>query len=85
MLGTGLAVAGGLAGGVLIDEMLHHRQSTGANPLEGLGPSVPDSPLPDAAVNNVEQRPVDFGDGADWGAGGGSIDAGDGSDDKGWD
>jgi hypothetical protein len=32
MLGTGLAVAGGVAGGMLLDEMLHHRQGIGPTP-----------------------------------------------------
>lgn len=84
MLGTGLAVAGGLAGGMLIGEMLHHRQSPGANPLGGLGPELIGSPQPDAAARDLEVRPVDFGNGGDWDAGSGSVDVGGGSDDGGW-
>ena len=83
LLGTGLAVAGGVAGGMLLDEMLHPRQGAGNSAANGLatGPiNLP--PADDAAARALEDRPVDFGNGGDWDAGGGSVDMGGGSDDS---
>ena len=83
LLGTGLAVAGGLAGGMLLDEMLHPRQGAGNNVANGLVPGPIDRPpADDAAARALEDRPVDFGNGDDWDAGGGSVDMGGGSDDS---
>ena len=83
MLGTGLAVAGGLAGGMLLDEMLHPRQGVGSSAAEPLMPGpVKRPPADDAAERALEDRPVDFGNGDDWDAGGGSVDMGGGTDDS---
>ncbi len=84
MLGTGMAVAGGVAGGMLLGEMLHDRG--------GAGTTLPDRLMPDAnpltsndAAIELENRPVDLGNGGDWDAGG-SADLGGGSDGGGgWD
>lgn len=83
MLGTGLAVAGGVAGGMMLGEMLHNRQGGGAGSLDRVMPTGGES-VPTAA-NDLENRPVDFGNGGDWDTGG-SADAGGGSDvGGGWD
>lgn len=83
LLGTGLAVAGGLAGGMLLDEMLHPRQGAGSSAANGLVPGPIDLPPDDgAAARALEDRPMDFGNGDDWDAGGGSVDMGGGSDDS---
>jgi hypothetical protein len=85
LLGTGMAVAGGVAGGMLLDELLHHRNgpgnSTGGDAFGSGGAAAP--PGNDAATE-LEARPVDFGNGNDWDAGGGSVDMG-GGDGAGWD
>ena len=85
LLGTGLAVAGGVAGGMLLDEMLHHRQAGNSTALDRLGPGASAPFGGDDAANELETRPVDFGNGGDWDSGG-SSDAGGGSDGGGgWD
>ena len=82
-MGTGLAVAGGLAGGVLLDQMLHARQGAANNVASGLAPgSIDQPPANDAAARALEDRPVDFGNGDDWDASGGSVDMGGSSDDS---
>jgi len=84
LLKTGLAVAGGVAAGMMVDEMLHHRQGAGTDQLSGLQRGVGLPPVDDAA-NELEQRNVDFGNGNDWDAGGAGVDqGGGGSDDGGW-
>jgi hypothetical protein len=77
LLGTGLAVAGGVAGGMLLDEMLHRRSEGGAfNP--GIG-GFDDSSGSDSAARQLEDRPIDFGSGNDWDSGGGGgVDMGGG-------
>lgn len=94
MLRTGMAVAGGVAGGILIDQMLNHHanaaglsQNGGNNDL-GLGPTM--APQGNDASTELETRQVDFGNGGDdWGGGGGDggIDLGgsDGGGGGGWD
>jgi hypothetical protein len=85
LLKTGLAVAGGVAAGMMVDEMLHHRQGTGTDQLSGLQHGIFDLPPTDDAANELEQRNVDFGSGNDWDAGGAGVDlGGGGSDDGGW-
>ncbi|MEO7335872.1 MAG: hypothetical protein ABIV63_04740, partial [Caldimonas sp.] len=89
MLGTGLAVAGGVAGGMMLDRMLHHGDTPGAaapsnGAANGLEPGIFDTPQDDGAARQLEERPVDFGRGGDWDAGGGSADVG-GFDDGGGD
>jgi hypothetical protein len=73
LLGTGLAVAGGVAGGMLLDEMLHHRDGSSGNAGGG-------GLIPDASASELENRSIDFGSGNDWdsGGGGGGIDLGGG-------
>jgi hypothetical protein len=88
MLGTGMAVAGGVAGGMLLDQMLHRNQggNAAAAPAgnDGLVPGIFDTGGADAAANELESRPVDFGSGDDWGSDAGSIDVGSGSDGGDW-
>ena len=88
---TGAAVAGGVAAGMLADELLHRRDSSGSavagnDPLAGLqNPMF--GPGTDSAANELENRDVDFGNGGDWdaGAGGSDIDTGSsGGSDDGW-
>jgi len=83
LLGTGLAVAGGVAAGMLVDEMLHRRQgtTTGTDQLSSLQHGMFEAPPTDSAATELENRDIDFGNGADWDSGGGSG----GSDDGGWD
>ena len=84
LLRTGLAVAGGVAAGMMVDEMLHHRQGAGTDQLSGLQRGV-DLPPTDDVANELEQRNVDFGNGNDWDAGSAGVDlGGGGSDDGGW-
>ena len=84
LLGTGLAVAGGVAGGMLLGEMLHNHAGSSGTPLDRAGPGA--TPLAaNEAANELENRPVDFGNGGDWDAGG-APDLGGGSDSGGgWD
>ena len=94
LMGVGLAAAGGVAAGMLAEKLLHGGHDSGSNAGlaqgSGLGsPGSPGSPgmFDDAPVNNaaareLEQRPVDFGNGDGWG--GDNADAG-GGDDQGGD
>ena len=83
LLGTGLALAGGLAGGMLLDEVLHPRQGAGTSAANSLTPGPIDRPpADDSAARALEDRPVDLGNGDDWDAGGGSVDMGGGTDDS---
>ena len=82
MLGTGLAAAGGVAGGMLLGEMLHRHQGQdgGVSNLGGLAPGGYDAGS-DTAATELENRSVDFGSGGnDWDSGGGSADFGGGGD-----
>ena len=84
LLGTGLAVAGGVAGGMLLDEALrHHGDGAGNAGLGGGGAGF----IPDANASELENRSIDFGNGNDWDSGGGGgIDLGGGdSGGGGWD
>ena len=84
LLGTGVAVAGGIAGGMLIDQMLHRHSDNagsagGAGPGNALEPGSFDPGRGGAGGNALEDRPVDFGSGGDdWSSGDGSIDVGGG-------
>ncbi len=88
MLGTGLAVAGGVAAGMLADELLHRRHDAAGGNLSGLGPTSLEPIEGGSAASDLEARPVDFGNGADWGADTGAADAGSfdggGGSDGGW-
>lgn len=96
LLRTGLAVGAGVAGGMLLDRMLHQdANAAGVNQLPAagaaggfgnLGGADPDAynPAADQATRDLENRPVDFGNGGDdWGSGGdsGSFDSGSGGSD----
>ncbi len=88
LLRTGLAVAGGVAGGMLIDQMLNHHANAagvGHNPNDlGLGPTM--APQSNDASTELETRQVDFGNGNDWGGGGGGdIDTGSSDSGGSWD
>ena len=88
LLKTGLAVGAGVAGGMLIDEMLHRRSDGSNNTAGTLGGFDPNgyNPAADSAARELENRPIDFGQGDDWDSGGGSVDSGGGSDGGGgWD
>ncbi len=87
MLGTGLAVAGGVAGGMLLDRALRGNEANAATPggFTGGGDSYAGNP----AAQELQDRQVDFGNGNDWdsGGGGGGVDLGGGGDSGGgsWD
>jgi hypothetical protein len=80
-LGTAAALAGGVAGGVLLDEFLHRNDGNrGGSGLLG------DAHAADPSGQELENRSVDFGNGNDWGSGGGSgggVDFGGGGGDSG--
>jgi uncharacterized membrane protein YgcG len=93
LLGTGLAVAGGVAAGMLAEKLIDGRRD------ESYGPSVIPAPFNDGGASAaaedqraLEERPVDFGQGGSddggWGGGGGGggFDDGGGSSggDGGW-
>ena len=80
MLGTGMAVAGGVAGGMLLNEVLNRRSDNpagnAAQPAnDGLVPGSFDTGADGGAANELQSRPVDFGSGGgDWGGDAGSTD-----------
>ncbi len=89
LMGVGLAAAGGAAAGMLAERMLErgregHNNDAFAGNTAGYADPVAG---PDDAARALEDRPVDFGNGNDWDAGG-SVDLGGGSDggssDGGW-
>ena len=97
LMGVGLGVAGGVAAGMLAEKLLHggdHGNSNAgsnygqSNPAAGGGSGFFDDAAPanyNPAAQELEQRPVDFGNGDGWGggdAGGGG--GGDGGGDGGW-
>lgn len=82
MMRTGAAVAGGLAAGVLLDQMMH-RGGNDANAATGAADSSNfDASQSAGASADLENRAVDFGTGNDWDSG--SVDVGGGSSDDGW-
>ena len=84
MMGVGLGVAGGVAAGMLAEKMLHGGSGSPSNAglaqNSGLGsPGMfDDAPANNPAARELEQRPVDFGNGDGWG--GDNADAGGGDD-----
>lgn len=85
LLKTGLAVAGGVAAGMMVDEMLHRRPAAGTDQFSGVQRGISDVPPTDDAAIELERRNVDFGSGNDWDAGSSGADpGGSGSDDGGW-
>ena len=83
LMGVGLAAAGGVAAGMLADEMLHrHRDGNNVVDNGGVQPGFFDSPS--SGGSDLAERPIDFGTGgSDWDAG--SSDVGGGSDGGSWD
>ena len=78
LLRTGLAVGAGVAGGMMLDQALRGREAHAADGNLGAGAGAAGNdftPINDAG-NELEDRQVDFGNGGDWDAGGGSIDLG---------
>ena len=79
LMGIGLAAAGGVAAGMLAEKMLHGGHDPASNPSSGMGtganaPSLYDqAPIDNAAARELEQRPVDFGNGDGWGDDGGGA------------
>jgi hypothetical protein len=72
LLGTGLAAAGGVAGGMLLEKYLEGQHG---NPGGYVGPAPGSFDDGGAqAAGELENRPVDFGSGNDWGGGGGGAD-----------
>jgi hypothetical protein len=91
-LRTGMAVAGGVAAGMLLDEALHRggHEAGGAagaagaassGVASGMQPGFFDADASGQAATELEDRPIDFGNGGDWD--GGSSDSGS-SGDGGW-
>lgn len=92
LLRTGMAVGAGVAGGMLLDEALRgreggglgHAADAGSGSGAGAAPGGNDfSPINDAG-NDLENRQVDFGNGANWDDGGGSVDLGSGGSGDDW-
>jgi hypothetical protein len=83
MLGTGLAVAGGLAAGMLAERLFEGHHERG---LSGASMGGSDSPAAglsggglgrNEAADELENRSIDFGNGGDWGGDdGGGVDGG---------
>ena len=88
LLGTGLAVAGGVAAGMLAGKLFegHREQGSGSTfspGMRGLEPGMfDDASGGDVAARELEQRPIDIGSGDGWG--GGDADAGSAGDGGGW-
>jgi hypothetical protein len=94
MLGLGAAAAGGVAAGMLADELLHRRPDPHAVDQGNAGQAgFFDSPQGGGSASDLENRPIDFGTGgADWdsgstdvGGGGDGGGGGGGGDGGGWD
>jgi tetratricopeptide (TPR) repeat protein len=82
LLGTGLAVAGGVAAGMLAEKLLtEHNSASSAGGISGAVPGDLGDGGDVAAARELEDRPVDFGSGDDWDGGGSAG----GSSDGGWD
>lgn len=84
LLGTGLDVVGGVAAGMLVDEMLHRHQDGAMDHRSGLQNGLVDAPQQDSTAHELETRNVDFGTVGDWDSSDGdSVDAGAGGFDPG--
>jgi hypothetical protein len=82
-LRTGMAVAGGLAAGVLLDRMMHGNEAHASEASPQRVDAQPNSLGGPADDADFERRQIDFGSGANWDAGGAdSSDAG--GDGGGW-
>ena len=85
LMGMGVAAAGGVAAGMLAEKLLERgHESRGGDAFYDR--STDGSATYDADARALEDRSVDFGNGADWSDGGGSSDVGGGggSDDGSW-
>jgi hypothetical protein len=89
LLGTGMAVAGGVAAGMLAEKLLDGQHGSGSGLFgsarnDAGSPGFFDNSGQNEPARDLEDRPVDFGSGGDWGGDdGGSMDnSGGGSD--GW-
>ena len=88
LLGTGMAVAGGVAAGLLAEKLFEGHRDSGLGSTfstggRGLEPGFfDDRSAVDAAARELEQRPVYMGAGDGWG--GGDVDADSSSDGGGW-
>ena len=88
MWGTGMAVAGGVAAGMLAEKLFEaHRESSPGSAF--LSPSRASDPAPaddrfarDAAAEELQRRSIDMGSGDDWDAD--ANDRGAASADDGW-
>lgn len=87
LLGTGMAVAGGVAAGILAEKLFEGRRESGlgsnfSSGNRALEPGLfEDRSAGDAAARELEQRPVDIGAGDGWG---GDVDAGSSGGGEGW-
>ena len=90
MLGTGMAVAGGLAAGMLVSKLMSdHHDRGGQNAADGASSSglTPGAFDDDGAARDLEERPIDFGSGDGWDSAGSSDSGGGGGgsgSDDGW-
>jgi hypothetical protein len=84
LMGVGLGVAGGVAAGMLADELLHRNREGNVDHGGNAQPGFFDAPS-SGAGNDLADRPIDFGTGgSDWDSG--SVDVGGGGSDGGsWD
>jgi hypothetical protein len=89
LMGVGLAAAGGVAAGMLAEKLMHGGSGSASNTglAQGSGLASPgmfdDAQASNPAARELEQRPIDFGNGDGWGgdntdADGGSDQGGDG-------
>ncbi len=78
LLGTGMAVAGGVAAGMLAERLFDSHRNSGQSPLAspgsaagadgGLGSGLyPDSAGANTAARDLQQRDIDVGNGDGWG------------------
>lgn len=88
LLGTGMAVAGGVAAGMLAEKLFEGHRDAGLGSAFSSGNRVlepglfEDRPGDVAAARELEQRPIDVGTGDGWG--GGDADPGTSDDGGGW-
>jgi hypothetical protein len=69
-LRTGMAVAGGVAAGVLLERMLHGNEARAAEPQPQHVDAQSQSLIGPADDADFERRQIDFGNGGNWDAGG---------------
>jgi hypothetical protein len=91
LLGTGMAVAGGVAAGMLAERLLEgHREPAATTlwpsaPASAVAPAMPDfedTQIDVATARELEERPIDMGTGDGWGGDVGDIAPSDNND--GW-